>query len=248
MAHKSKKTRQKTSIEQSSGRPNIIDSGYYRLFTSHSPSHDQFDEVKRDIARLISRVHSASITNGTRLETSYIANPMYNTHLPVVGAHLNSTMLQEGHFVHMMFPVLGRNIEVDYVIVERESARWVVKLFEIKDGGELDTKKAMSEVRTLLSIKMALQQALCVHVEMYIVLWNTQVITKHSFKSGLEGVHLITGRQMCKLVKGINFDRISKDRTEIGPDNLSYIIRQFRSIVYKYNMIEDEIRRYENKN
>ena len=254
MAHYVRKQRvrqskPKTSIEQACGRLNISDSGYYRLFTSQNPSQDRFDEVKKDIARLVSRVHSASITNGTRLETAYIANSLYNKNQPIVGAYLNTTSLQEGHFVHMMFSILGKNIEVDYTIIHKHKhkTKWVIKLFEIKDGGELDTKKAMSEVRTLISIKNALESA-NVHVEMYIVLWNNQSIAKKSFKSALDGVHLITGRQMCKLVKGIDFDRISKDRTDVGPDNLSYIIRQFRLIVYKYDMIEDEIRRCQNKN
>lgn len=46
---------------------------------------------------------------------------------------------------------------------------------------------------------------------------------------------------MCIIVGGMDFDTITRDRTDIGPDNLSYIIRQFKTIVYKYDMINEQL-------
>lgn len=241
---------QKTSIEQACGRTNIRDSGYYRLFMAECPDQDRYDEIKMDIARLMSRVHSASITNGSRLETGYIGNPAYNENCLTYrdGLVTSEDRLHPGHFVHMRFGVLDRSIEVDYITVHEQDGHRLVRLFEIKDGGEMDTKKAASEVKMLTDVKEMLlgccdsRPGMCsMEIEMYIVLWNTEQITRKSFKSGLDKVHLVTGRQMCEMIGGIDFDRIARDRRSIGPDNLRYTIKQLRSIVYKYDLLEGEM-------
>jgi hypothetical protein len=238
--------KQKSSIEQAYGRSNIRDSGYYRLFMAENPDHDCYDEIKMDIARLMSRIHSASITNGTRLETSYIGNPIYNENCLTYreGLITNENMLHPGHFIHARFSVLGRSIEVDYITVHEQDGHRLIRLFEIKDGGEMDTKKGASEVRMLMDVKEMLLSSCednadtcSIEIEMYIVLWNTDQITKKSFKTGLDKVHLVTGRQMCEMIGGIDFDRIVKDRRSIGPDNLNYTIKQLRTIVYKYDLL-----------
>ena len=240
----------KTSIEHASGRKNIADSGYFRLLIASNPNNDSYNDIKKEIAKLVSKIHSASITNGNRLETDYIANPIYNSNNPehsnIPITHIDQ--LREGHFTHLKFYAMGKNIEVDYTIINIDKEIIYVQLFEIKDGGEMDTKKAVSEVRSLLEIEDMLRECNSslykyVVIKPYIVLWNTDRITKWSFKSPLNTVYLITGKQMCMIVGGMDFDIISKDRTNIGPENLSYIIKQFKTIVYKYDIINEQLHR-----
>lgn len=246
---KSKKV-YKTSIEHASGRKNIADSGYFRLLIASNPNNDSYNDIKKEIAKLVSKIHSASITNGNRLETDYIANPIYNSnnpeHINIPITHIDQ--LREGHFTHLKFYAMGKNIEVDYTMVSIIDNTICVHLFEIKDGGEMDTKKAISEVRSLLEIEEMLRECNSplynyVVVNPYIVLWNTDKITKGSFKISPNNVYLITGKQMCSIVGGMDFDTISSDRTNIGPENLSYIIKQFKSITYKYDMINEQLHR-----
>jgi hypothetical protein len=237
----------KTTIEHASGRKNITESGYYRLLISSKTKNDKYDAVKKEIAKLISKVHSASITNGNRLESDYIANPVYNKNEPIytnVGiTHIDQ--LYYGHFVHLKFYTMDKNIQVDYTLVEIINDTIYIHLFEIKDGGEMDTKKEISEVRTLMSIENMLRHSKSniykhVVVNSYIVLWNTDKITKKSFKTPLLGVYLITGKEMCSIIGNMDFDKIANDRTNIGPENLYYIIRQFKSILYKYETIHTQ--------
>ena len=238
----------RASIEHASGRKNIADSGYFRLLIASNPNNDSYNDIKKDIAKLVSKIHSASIINGNILVTEYIANHIYNSNLPkyrdIPITHIDE--LCEGHYMHLKFYINGKNIEVDYTIVDIEDDTIYIQLFEIKDGGEMDTKKADSEVRSLLEIEDMLQDSnnllyKYVVIKPYIVLWNTYKITKGSFKASLSSVYLITGKQMCIIVGGMDFDTITRDRTDIGPDNLSYIIRQFKTIVYKYDMINEQL-------
>jgi hypothetical protein len=236
----------KTRIEQAQGRRNICDSGYYRLYTSGDPSCDSLHVIKKDIARLVSRIHSASITNGNRLGTDYIGCSAYNRNHPqrLDKPVLHANHLPRGHLVNTRFCLADKTVEVDYATIQETEDGLHVSLYEVKDGGELDTKKGMSEVQSLVGVRdMICQQAQAhaggcrVYVELYIVLWNTEAITRHSFKSPLGDVRLITGRQMCQQVGGMDFDTICLDRMGTGPENLVYTIRQFRHIVHMYDRI-----------
>lgn len=238
----------KRTIEHADGRRHIRESGYYRLFVSPPPELDRFHEVKEDIARLASKIHSASITNGNRLETDYIQHPDYNHNQPLRNPEVISHphQLRKGHYAHQRFSVYGKKTEVDYVTVDMNTQGVWVNLYEIKDGGEMDTKKSQSEIDALFTIRNFLYcyqpvEYSPLHVRCFIVLWNAPSIQKGMFKASQHGLELITGRQMCSLLGGMDFDQIAKDRMNMGSDNFHYTIRQLRTILYKYDMTMGKI-------
>ena len=116
----------RASIEHASGRKNIADSGYFRLLIASNPNNDSYNDIKKDIAKLVSKIHSASIINGNILVTEYIANHIYNSNLPnyrdIPITHIDE--LCEGHYTHLKFYINGKNIEVELITMIRKEKKF----------------------------------------------------------------------------------------------------------------------------
>lgn len=251
------------SIEATRGRQgNIRDSGYYRLFESQS-TDDRYDGIAQDLARLVSKIHSASICNGNRLE-QYISKDRYNSNRP----HTNHTItnlvtIGDGHYTNVLFPKelwndesKTQSTEVDYMVVSRPAdtttdtdtetpVRTVpvdVMLFEIKDGDTFDTKKSREELKSLECVRTLLEAGLPgARVRCYVVLWNCKDISKNGFKAkmGRSSAELINGETMCAIAGGISYNEIVHERKSIGDENLLFCITKMRDLVRIYDELGD---------
>lgn len=252
------------SIEKTRGRQgNICDSGYYRLFESQS-ADTTTDAIAQRIARLVSKIHSASICNGNKLE-EFIGSADYNLHAPKRNSKImHLSELASGHYLNIKFEKelwdtpKSQSTEIDYMLVRRKAAPVPapedpedpedaekkkedieVALFEIKDGDTFDTKKSREELNSLKEVSNLITKNLPgASVLCYVVLWNVKDIAKNGFKAKLpDGITLINGRMMCDIVKNIEYEKILHSRKEIGDKNLEFCINELRNIVTEYDNV-----------
>lgn len=245
------------SIQDMKGRKgDITGSGYYRLLQSQKDD-DKNDGIAKDIARLLSKIHSASISNGAKLESEYIGNETYNKNCPKKEVCITDLVsLSNGHYINIKFdkklwndneetenqPKKTETTEVDYITFEKDTEKDTgketvkVKLFEIKDGDTFDTKKSRSELQSLEKVKKLLQDTYTnAEVTTYVVLWNTKDLSENGFKAKLIDTMLITGKMMCELIGNLDYEKINHDRKCIGNKNLQYILSSMKRILYVYD-------------
>ena len=233
----------KTSIETTRGRQgDIRDSGYYRLFQSQK-TDSGYDEIAQRLARIVSKIHSASICNGNKLE-EYIGSSVYNTNSPTKNhAVISLPEIQKGHYMKILFDkgLWGENkkeqsTEIDYMLYDEQNR---ICLFEIKDGDAFDTKKSREEIKSIRDVSILLKDHMPdASIKCYVVLWNIKDLKKNNFKASLdEGISLINGRMMCDIIGNIDYDTIIHSRKEIGDRNLDFCIHEMREIVRTYDEI-----------
>lgn len=235
------------SIENTRGRQgDIRDSGYYRLFESRN-TEGGYDEVAQRLARIMSKIHSASICNGNKLE-EYIGNTMYNKNTPVKN-HVVASLLDidKGHYLNIKFEkdLWGgkkkQSTEIDYMLYDDANTdRRRICLFEIKDGDTFDTKKSREEINSLRDVSILLKEHIPdVSVLCYVVLWNIKDIKKSGFKANMEdNITLINGRMMCDIIENIDYNNIIHSRKDIGDNNLDFCIRELKDIIQVYDEIK----------
>jgi hypothetical protein len=229
------------SIEKTRGRQgDIRDSGYYRLFESQN-TDDGYDEVAQKLARIVSKIHSASICNGNKLE-EYIGNSPINNHIIK-----SLTDLKKGHYLNIKFDKdlwdgkKTQSTEIDYMLYETYTDTPRVCLFEVKDGDTFDTKKSREELNSLREVSILLKEHMPrVFVQCYVVLWNIKDPKKNGFKANLdENITLINGRIMCDMIGNLDYDNITHLRKDIGDKNLNFCIKELREIVRIYDEISE---------
>ncbi len=229
------------SIEKTRGRQgDIRDSGYYRLFESQK-TDSGYDEVAQRLARIVSKIHSASICNGNKLE-EYIGNSEYNKNNPINNHVVTSLQsIEKGHYLNIRFEkdlwddTKTQSTEIDYMLHDGER----ICLFEIKDGDTFDTKKSREEIKSLRDVSILLKgHTPNLPVHCYIVLWNIKDLRKNGFKATLDDdISLINGRMMCDIIGNVDYDKIIHSRKDIGDKNLGFCINELREIIRVYDEI-----------
>lgn len=215
------------------GRKDIENSGYYRAYASQEK-----DVVALEMAKMLSESQATVISNGNMLDSKIIPDPTFNPNN--VKRKVKSTNLDPnnciGHYAHfelMQGDCKGKTtkkkcIQIDYVsITDKE-----VKICEIKDGDNFDTKKSEGEVESLL-IAQDFFKALFPDkkVTIHVVLWNAKDITKVSFKAkGIPDNFLVRGRDFCEEFN-IDWDAIATYRMSIAEQEKNNLIARLEEVL-----------------
>jgi hypothetical protein len=211
------------------GRKDIENSGYYR---SIAIKHN--DTLALEMAKMFSAMQSIVISNGNDLDSKIIPDARFNKHNPQKS---NSSKINHeciGHF--FKFKVMKEDctrikktcIEIDYLTVDSKR----IRIFEIKDGDNFDTKKSEGEIESLTIATNYFKERFPDHdVTSHVVMWNASDVNKTLFKvKGLPSDCLMTGKHFCELIdlpfeeiveykknqqqSGVSFEPIVKDTAQ----------------------------------
>ena len=206
-------------IEDRDGRKG---GGYERLFG---------DE---DVGLLISRVQGAVISAGTELERIIRreVEPIENLDL-----FLEQQIMPEGVFL-----VGKRDLkaskklnftrsEPDFLVFRRRADRQHCHVIELKDGDNFDTKKSLSEHRTLHDYVSQNAQHLQFTVSSHICCFNQlsrEEIVK-GFKGKITIEEALTGPEFCTMLE-IDYKKIVEERKNDQRPNFEHFVKELTEI------------------
>jgi hypothetical protein len=220
------------SLLRSTGRKDIENSGYFRLF-----KENENDETVLKIAKMLSRIQACTIQSGCMLENDFICCEKYNTNA-LLKKHDSSMDIQQCHYSKFKilkehFPKIHHKsaIEIDYIVIKENE----IYIFEIKDGDNFDTKKSSSEYESLILAQHYFKTKFPTHsINIHIVLWNSHTITSNSIKvKDIPKEIVITGRAFCKLV-GIKYEAITQNRMQYAKENKEWMKNQLGQILNSF--------------
>lgn len=214
-------------------------SGYTRVFGNDK------------LGKLVSKVQSTVISNGTELERiivsmtnciedleQFINDVTYGTQAD--GVYLcKKTVIKKSKYA-----IDG--IEPDLLIFVLEQKR-ICKVIELKDGDQFDTKKSAGEREHLQEFATQFGAQIPFVTEFYICSFNQQ--DKESIRNGFKGKfemeHIMTGKELCDVLK-ISYEEIIAGRKKDEEENLEYFITELlrieevrQRIIEKLSNLED---------
>jgi|TARA_B100000902_G_C27304171_1_gene914450 hypothetical protein len=119
------------------------------------------------------------------------------------------------------------HIELDGVWIINDK----IRVTEIKDGSDFDTKKSDGEINMFKMLKKVFQN---IEHQMNFVLWNLKDINDNSVKS-LEASKYITNGKTFSEEIGLPFDKINSERSKDCPKNEKWVIEEMKKIIKEYD-------------
>ena len=188
----------------------------------------------------MSRIQGTVISSGTELEKLIYERA---TKIPDLDEFLVKTLhtQEAGIWVASKKQVKDSKIihskyEPDFLAFDL--IKKVCYVIEVKDGDTFDTKKANGEHITLHNFTNDVSQALAFSFQIFICCFNAN--TREEVHTGLKGkfalTEILTGKELCILFK-IDYNEITKIRTNDQQANLDYFIKQLLVIPNIKNMI-----------
>ena len=192
------------------------------------------------MAELITKIQSTSITNGTELEKCILER--VNLHiikdLDTFIEDYQKRKIAAGTYVcpkKYLKESKYRNAksEPDFVVftVTIERARDVCSVVELKDGDSFDTKKSIAEKEILESFVYQIARDIPFPARFYICCFNQPNKQKivEGFKNKFTTNEVLNGREFCELL-GIDYDDIVDQRKLDIDDNFKYVVDQLCGI------------------
>ncbi|AGE50806.1 endonuclease HhaII [Paramecium bursaria Chlorella virus CVB-1] len=220
-------------IEDIKGSIDVTNSGYHRVFATNMLKPD----ISHDLAQLMSKIQGAVISNGSILEKILI-DPRFNRNPIILKAKVDDILKKtNGHYPKVRFGVdvlktkgfilKGKKaIEVDYIVIKDND----IYVYEIKDGDSFDTKKSEAEYQSLMMITEFLSSySIFNKITPGIILWNSNDISKASFKSIKGKSIILRGKDFCDKFD-IDYDSLNASRTYNNLKNVNYVLSVTDSI------------------
>lgn len=188
--------------------------------------------------KLISRIQSAVISNGTELEKMIIERSQLIHNIDIFIRNAEIGIVQNGVYLCLKkifkksekYAHLVKWMEPDMLVFIVESRR-ICKIIELKDGDNFDTKKSKWEKENLEKFANLFGAKIPFSTEYYICSFNQNDKEKifHGFKWVFAYENILTGRELCKILK-IDYDEIVEIRERDGRENFEYFIAELVNI------------------
>lgn len=188
--------------------------------------------------KLISRVQSTVISNGTELERMICERSNLIENIDVFIK--NATIWNVKNWVFLCLKKIFKKsekyahfvkwIEPDIIIFIVEDDR-ICKIIELKEGDNFDTKKAQKEKESLEKFATIFGSKIPFATEYYICSFNQEdkdLIYKW-FKEKFSYEHILTWRELCEILK-IDYDEIIYLRQIDRKENFEYFISELVNI------------------
>lgn len=207
--------------------------GYFRIFNDEK------------LGKLLSKVQSTSISNGTELE-KMLCNR--STTIENLDSFLNEVISNRKNGVYLCTKKVIKKSsykldksEPDLIIFElKENGTNKCYIIELKDGDNFDTKKSKSELNSLKKYREHLGVKIQFITQFYICSFNQinkDLIVK-GFKNEFSNSEVMTGKELCDLLN-INYNDILNIRKEDAIDNYLYFIKELYLIDKIRKLIRD---------
>lgn len=215
--------------------PKNISGSYERIFGN------------KELAYLVSKVHSASIKSGNELEKIIIGLMEVTKIINNVDEFLefglqdgiietDTTFLLTKSVLKKSKIIDANNIEPDYVIFKINKKKKHCYIIELKDGHNFDTKKTKGEKNNLQAFETRISRQIEYSTSIHICAFNKE--NKDDIKKGLKNNfnfnEILTGREFCELLN-IDYDYIIEYRKKDIDDNINYFLEE----LYKIDIIKD---------
>lgn len=214
-------------------------SGYGRLFNDER------------LGELFSKAQATVISNGSELERIILSKTQNIDDLEFFISEIEGNserVYSDGVYVCTKRVLQKsryaiRGIEPDLLIFLVQKRR-ICKVIELKDGDNFDTKKSDAEQQHLEEFSKEFGCRVPFTIEYYICSFNQ--LDKETiyigFKKKFEMNHIMTGRELCKLLD-IDYDEIIQSRKSDAEDNKRYFIEQLLSIPSARKLCEEFLSR-----
>lgn len=191
-----------------------------------------------NIAKLLQRSQSTIISNGSELEKILLSHAA-NTATIIGKGELDEFLekcqehdIPNGCYVATKQAVKNSQIavpkhEADFTIFLLTDKKQHCYIVEMKDGNNFDTKKAPSEVETLIKCQNAISSKIPFSTSIHICCFNqsNKDLIVSGFKNAITKDQAMTGEEFCQII-GINYKNIVQYRMEDAKDNLAYYLEQ----------------------
>ncbi|MHC8441776.1 MAG: type II restriction endonuclease [Candidatus Eutrophobiaceae bacterium] len=195
---------------------------------------------------LISRVHSAVISNGTELEKIILE---MTQSIPHLDDFLNKESKPDGVFVASKkdiknSAVLGgsRGIVTDFLVFECRGQKQTCHAIELKDGHQFDTKKARAEHKGFSDFVSCITHKIRCRVHLHFCCFNqnSRAAIVTGFKQKITIEEAMTGKEFCELLE-IDYETIVKQRKADQPKNVEFFVRELLKISEVRQLLEQII-------
>lgn len=202
-----------------------------------------------ELGRLLSRVQSTIISNGSELERMLIARSKCIKDIDEFIQNATENKINNGTYLCLKktfkkskkYSKGVEKIEPDMMIFIVQENR-VCKIIELKDGDAFDTKKSAKEKENLEKFSMLFGVKIPFVTEYYICSFNQN--DKEKIKLGFKGVfdleNIMTGKELCEILS-INYDEILNIRKKDAKENLEYFIDELIKIKEIKKIIKSKI-------
>ncbi len=192
------------------------------------------------LGKLISKVQSTVISNGTELEKLIIDKCNQIKDLNSFIEKTVSGDTEDGVYVcpkkyyakssYLIYDNQKKKILPDLLIFIVEKKR-ICKVVELKDGDMFDTKKSAGEKEHLEEFVQKFGSKIPFVAEYYICCFNQENKDKifEGFKGDFTKEHILTGKELCEVLR-ISYDDIIKQRTADSVENFEYFIQELLKI------------------
>ena len=196
-----------------------------------------------ELGKLISKVQSTVISNGTELERIIVSKSNEIKNLEefiekvIYGNQDDGVYLCKKKILKQSSKYNIAGIEPDLLIFIVERCR-ICKVIELKDGDNFDTKKSQGEREHLEQFATLFGAKIPFVTEYYICSFN-QLDKKHikeGFKNKFELENIMTGKELCDLLNIDYYDIIENRKTDMK-DNINYFIDELIKIDEVKDMI-----------
>ena len=203
-------------------KPKNTSGSYERLFDNAA------------LGKLASKVHSAAISSGFKLE-AMIAQLVPN--ILDLDAFLEQEIMPEGVLLARKRQIKrSRTLdfagsEPDFMVFKRRNGVQTCRIVELKDGHVFDTKKASAERQAMHGFIERNAQHIQYRFRAHFCAFNQddrQTIWD-GFKRRIAFNEAMTGREFCDLVE-IDYDAIVARRCMDGDDNVEFFIEELLRI------------------
>lgn len=210
-------------IEERTGRN--TNSGYGRVFNNNA------------LGLLISKVQATVISNGSELERMILSqtNNIPDLEKFIASIEVDDGTCSDGVYVcrkkvlkKSKYAIHGYEPDLLVFLVQK---RRICNVIELKDGDAFDTKKSKVEKDHLEHFTQKFGTQIPFTTQYYVCCFNQsdKEQIKIGFKNKLNEEHILTGRELCDLLK-IDYGKIVKTRQADAENNLRYFLEELVKI------------------
>lgn len=204
-----------------------------------------------ELGRLISRIQSTVISNGSELERIILEKSNIISNLNTFIAETTDGKINDGVYVcpkrnyakskYLIYDNANKKIEPDFLIFIVEKRR-VCKVVELKDGDAFDTKKAAGEKTHLEEFIQKFGSKIPFVTEYYICCFNqsNKDVIYTGFKGCFNKENILTGKELCDILK-ISYEEIVEKRKKDAKSNFEYFISELVKIPEVVEMIKSKL-------
>lgn len=198
-----------------------------------------------EIGRLMSKVQSTVISNGSELERIILSRTQNITILDVFIEGVTDGNVPNGTYVCTKRVLKKSSYKLDKhepdLLIFIVQQRRVCRIIELKDGDAFDTKKASGEQESLERFNLHIGAKIPFVSDYFVCCFNQ--INKEEIVKGFKNVfgieHVMTGKELCEILN-ISYEEIIEERKRDAKANIEYFYQQFKSIPIIKEMLDEE--------